>query len=543
MPAATGSPDRFLERMTDAFIALDREWRVVYINSAAMGLNTRPRPDVIGRSHWDEWPMTVGSEVERQYRLAMSTQRPVHFEHHYVLPGQDFWHSIHAYPDETGLSIFFRDITVEKRAEELAQALGRAGSRFAATLDLKSTLDIVAEMALPCLGQWGCVYLVDEGWRVTASAVASPDAREHELLRRIVNQLPITATDERLPFNRAMHSGAPVLLSALDDAFFAALGSQPVEDFLRALDAQSLLCAPLVAHGRTIGGITFGTSHGRRSHDERDVDGAREVAFLAGLAVDSARLFEAERRARHDAEEAKRLAEEANRGKVEFLRAISHELRTPLNAIGGYAQMLRMGLRGELTAQQRSDVERIERNHLQVARLIDDLMSFARLETGRVDFDIAPVPVAFVLGGLEAFVAPSGMRGGRALLIGACPRDVVVRADEAKMTQVLSNLVSNAMKHTPPGTTIEVFCEAPPGDNVVYVRVRDTGPGIPRDKQKSIFAPFVQLDKSLTRRVEGLGLGLAIARDLARGMGGDLTVDSQLGQGATFTLSLPRARA
>jgi PAS domain S-box-containing protein len=540
MEVSRGLADRLLERMTDAFIALDRDWRVVYMNSAAMGLNARPRPDVIGRSHWDEWPQTLGSEVERQYRLAMSTQRPVHFEHHYVLPGEDFWHSIHAYPDETGLSIFFRDISEQKRADELSRALGNAGSRFAATLDLTSTLEIVAEMALPCLGQWACVYLVNEDWRVTSVEVAALDERERVLLRRIVDQLPVSPANDALPFNRAMRTGEPQLLRGVSDEFYAMLESQPLEDFMRALDPQSLLCAALVAHGRTIGGVTFGTSRGSRPHDERDIAGAREVAFLGALALDGARSFDAERRARRDAEDARRLAEDANRSKVELLRAISHELRTPLNAIGGYAQMLRMGLRGDLTEQQRSDVERIERNHVQISRLTDDLLSFARLETGRVDFDLVPVRVNLVLGGLEGLVTPSGMRGGRALVITECGDDVIVRADEGKMTQVLVNLISNALKHTPPGTPIEISCDAAARDERVHIRVRDSGPGIPREKQKSIFEPFVQLENTLTRRVEGLGLGLAIARDLARGMGGDLAVDSQRGQGATFIFSLPR---
>src|SRR2546423_4005245 len=145
--------DSILERMTDAFLALDREWRIVYMNSAAMGLNARPRPDVIGRSHWEEWPHTVGTELERQYRLAMKAQRPVHFEHHYTLPGNDYWHSIHAYPDANGLSIFYRDITEQKRTEAVATLLASAGSRFAAMIDPRAALRAVAETALPLLGQ------------------------------------------------------------------------------------------------------------------------------------------------------------------------------------------------------------------------------------------------------------------------------------------------------------------------------------------------------------------------------------------------------
>ena len=537
---ARGLGDHLFERMTDAFIALDEEWRVVYMNSAAMGLNAKPRPDVIGRSHWEEWPHTLGSEVERQYRLAMQTQRPVHFEYHYTLPGQDFWHAIHAYPDANGLSIFYRDITEQKRKDEFAKLLADAGSRLAATLDKRSTLRTVAEMALPLLGDWCCVYLVDETWRVTDVDAAATDERRLSVLRQVVSQLPVSAADSRLPFNRAMHDDAPVLLAPLDESFYAMLGDPALEDFVRALAPQSLLCVPLTARDRTIGGITFGTSQGHRPHDQRDVLAAQELALPAALALDSAHLFEAERRARREADDARQRAEDANRSKVEFLRAISHELRTPLNAMGGYAQLLLMGVHGELTPQQRSDVERIERNHHHVTHLISDVLSFVRLEAGRMEFDSKRVLVNDLLRDLEGFVTPKIGEQTHHLTVHECAPDVAVWADAAKATQILVNLIANAVKHTPPDTAIEVRCQEGQGDDPVRISVRDTGPGIAHDKQEAIFEPFVQLGRRLSRPVEGLGLGLAIARDLARAMGGDLSVQSEVGLGATFTLTLPR---
>ncbi len=528
----------FLERITDAFIALDRDWRIVYMNSAAMGLNAKPRPDVIGRSHWEEWPHTVGSEVERQYRLAMETQKPVHFEHHYRVPGHDYWHSIHAYPDANGLSIFYRDITDEKRTEELARLLATAGSQFAGTLDQRSTLRIVAEMPLPLLGQWSCVYLVDELWQVTDVRCAAVDDQQLALLRRVVAQLPISAADTRIPFNRPMHTGEAVLVSPVDAAFYDTFADEALRDFMRALEPQSILVVALVARGRTIGGMTLGTSQGNRVHGEFDVQAAREVALPAAMALDSARLFEAERQARRDAEDARKRAEHANRSKAEFLRAMSHELRTPLNAVGGYAQLLRMGLRGEVTEPQRADLERIERNVAHVNRLLADVLSFARLEAGRMEIDSRRVLVKNLLEELDAFVAPQATQGGHHLAIRTCGEEVAVWADPAKLMQILVNLVGNALKHTPAGTTIEVFCDSDAVE--AHIRVRDNGAGIARELQQTIFEPFVQIGRQLNRPVEGLGLGLAIARDLAREMSGELTVESAPGQGATFTLSLPR---
>ena len=535
--------EELLERMTDAFISLDREWRVVYMNGAARRLNARPGPNVIGRSHWEEWPMTVGTEVERQYRHAMAKQQPVHFEFHYVLPdGFDFWHAIHAYPGENGLSIFYRDITAQKRADQVAELLAKAGTQFASTLDQSSTLRIVAEMGLPLLGQFAVVYLVEDGWRVRQVSMAAPDPTVRSMLRQVVAQLPLQAIDTRLPFNAAMQKGEPVLLSPVTETFYAQLGdNDTLRDFMRALAPQSLLCMPLIARGRTIGGITYGTMKGNRAHDEHDVVAAIELAVPAALALDNARLYEAERRARRSAEDARRRAEEANHSKVDFIRAMSHELRTPLNAIAGYVQLLRMGVRGTLNDQQTADLERIERNQLHLTHLINDVTSFARLEAGRVHFDCRRVPVADLMAGLETFVAPQIAAADRAFRVKPPRKDTAVWADPDKATQILVNLMSNALKHTPRGTAIEVLCdEARLLDETVQVSVRDAGPGIPSDKHEAIFEPFVQGQRTLSNPVEGLGLGLAIARALARGMHGDLTVQSEPGRGATFTLSLPR---
>jgi PAS domain S-box-containing protein len=278
------------------------------------------------------------------------------------------------------------------------------------------------------------------------------------------------------------------------------------------------------------------------------VRGARgQVIGVFNFAVDVTDQVLARREVeRHlaDAEAARREAEAANRAKSEFLAVMSHELRTPLNAIGGYAELIELGIRGPVTAQQREDLGRIQRSQRHLLGLVNEVLNYARLETGVVQYEIRDVRVCDAVTEAEGLILPQARARKLALSVADCPGTLAVRADPEKLRQVLVNLLSNAVKFTNardglPGR-VEVTCEAGP-DGRVHVRVRDTGIGIAADKLAMIFEPFVQVRADLTRTAEGTGLGLAISRDLARGMGGDLTVESTPGAGSTFTLALPAA--
>ena len=243
-----------------------------------------------------------------------------------------------------------------------------------------------------------------------------------------------------------------------------------------------------------------------------------------------AQAVELERRTRE--------AEVANRSKSDFLAAMSHELRTPLNAISGYAELMQAGVGGPLTARQREQLARIQHSQRHLLSLINDILNFSRIEAGKVAYDITLVELQPLIDSVAPMIDPQAIQKGITLTFEPCARDVTLYADRMKLEQILLNLLSNAVKFTPEGGAITVACDA--DEAAARVRVRDTGIGIPEDKIESIFAPFMQVGRSLASPKEGTGLGLAISRDLATAMRGSLTVESREGEGSTFTLTIPR---
>ena len=232
-------------------------------------------------------------------------------------------------------------------------------------------------------------------------------------------------------------------------------------------------------------------------------------------------------------------AARANLAKSEFVGVMSHELRTPLNAIAGYSELLETGVYGALTPQQNDIVGRIHKSEGHLLALVDEVLGFARAEKGQVTVTTGKVPVADALDAAERlietehshkhFVVKRDLDGGA----------LAVQADPQSLQQILTSLLSNASKHTKDGGIITLGAE--PHGKKVRIWVKDTGVGIPEDQIKNVFEPFFQTNHGTTRRSAGIGLGLTIARDLARRMDGDVTIASTLGTGTTASVVLPAA--
>ena len=275
--------------------------------------------------------------------------------------------------------------------------------------------------------------------------------------------------------------------------------------------------------------------HLARAVAQRGEDGGILRWFGSNTDIEDRRQAEAE------LERLTREATEANRAKSDFLAAMSHELRTPLNAIGGYAQLIELGVRGPVTEEQRIDLSKIQRSKNHLDALVSDVLNFAKAGAGRIDVRLERITLARTLDAVLEMIAPQAEQKELRVVAPSIASDVCAMAAEDRTRQILLNLFANALKFTPPGGTISLEVGGSPSD--VWIAVSDTGIGVPASEIERIFEPFVQAERALRTKDQGVGLGLAISRQLARAMGGDLRVVSEVGKGSTFTLTLPRCRS
>jgi signal transduction histidine kinase len=287
-----------------------------------------------------------------------------------------------------------------------------------------------------------------------------------------------------------------------------------------SLEVSSYLVVPLVARDRAVGALSLVRAEERYADD--DLDLMAELGRRAALAIDNALLYEQ--------------ARSADRAKANFLAVMSHEFRTPLSAILGYADILTARVHGELTAKQANHVERVKASVRHLSHLVDEILSYASMEAGRERVRPERLELVALAADVAGIMEPIAEAAGLELRSALPPNPVELVTDGSKVRQILINLLSNAIKYTQSGH-VELVVEVRGGG--VICRVSDSGPGIPAEHLEDVFEPFWQVERSDRRRVTGTGLGLAVARRLARLLGGEVRVASEVGEGSTFTLELP----
>jgi len=492
------------------------------------GLN----PDhAIGKNVWEFMPFLVGTVAHSESLRAMSDRITTSWEESYPF---DIRLRGRAFPtSDGGVAIVAQNISEEWKSERARQ---EAADRTATLL--KTTAGLAGTFTLDNLAQ---LILSDGAAALNARAgivgILRPDGEQVDIIASAgyedglvdpFRSFPITA---HYPLADSIRTGKPLVLK---DSVQRGELYPELAEFAERVGAGAAAAIPLIVGDHVIGGIGFHFAPGVPLED-KDLEFINALAQQFAQAAERARLYEAETSARLE-------AEEANRAKTEFLTMMSHELRTPLNAIGGYADLIQAGIRGPVTEEQITDLERIKRSQRHLLSLINDVLNFAKLQAGTVAVLKTELDFAELVAGIEALVTPQLLEKHLDYrYIPIKDTDCMAVGDPEKVEQILLNLLSNAIKFTEKGDMIEVSVDCE--DDWVLARVRDTGSGIAPDKIDAVFEPFVQLNRTKTSGNGGTGLGLSISRDLARLMSGDLTLTSDPGTGSTFSLRLPRAAA
>jgi K+-sensing histidine kinase KdpD len=425
-----------------------------------------------------------------------------------------------------------QDVTERRRALEAQVLLSEASETLAASLDYEQTLTTLANLVVRGYADWCSIAIGDETGRYSNLAVAHRDPERVQWAEEYTRMHP-PRFDTPTGVPNVLRTGRSEFYPEITrELLLASVQSAEEMRVIDELQMRSVMVVPMVARGRTIGVITLIGTESRPPFTPDDVRLAEQLASHAAIAIDNARLFEESRAARAE-------AEAANRAKAQFLAAMSHELRTPLNAIAGYAELIELEVLGPVTTKQRDAIDRVQRSGRHLSGLVDQVLSFARVEAGKIEFLLASVPVNEAVHKVADMIAPQAAGKSIRYQFDGCAADIAVLADRDRLDQIVLNLLGNAVKFTRAGGAVRVtvVCDL----ISVTINVIDTGPGVPLDKREAIVQPFVQLVSSPGATAPGVGLGLAISRDLARAMGGDISVSTNVGAGAVFTVRLPRS--
>ena len=426
---------------------------------------------------------------------------------------------------ELAISIW-HDVTAERQQEQQAKYLAEATAALGTSLDRREMLVTLAESLVPGLADWCSIHLAEDG-QVKCLAVAHTDHGQVAAIEEYFRRFPHPS--ERGFLVRVLRTGASEIANDIPEATLADAAQDPVRlTLLRKLGLRSILIAPIHLRGRVLGAICFVHGGSNRAYDWTQVALAEELGRRAGVAIENAQLYA-------DAQRAVLAAEQASRAKDEFLATVSHELRTPLSAILGWSQILK----DRVTDQAlKKPLEVVYRNALAQVRIIDDILEVSRIITGKFRIDPKPTDlVAITRDAIEA-VRPSADAKQIEIRFHTQTTYRLLVADPDRLQQVIWNLLTNAVKFTPAGGKIDVD-ERQEG-SALLLSVADTGGGLAEEVLPHVFDRFWQADSSATRRVGGLGLGLALVRHIVELHGGTVAAHSAgLGQGSTFTIRLP----
>jgi PAS domain S-box-containing protein len=417
---------------------------------------------------------------------------------------------------------FSRDITARKRAEESLRFLAEASTILASSLDYEATLSSVVKLAVPNIADWAACDMLTPDGRLQSIAIAHVDGAKAERARELFERCPPSMDAARGVAN-VIRTGKTEHVRDITDVVLEANFEDAADlAFARSLGLRSSICVPLAVRGRVVGAFTLAWTQPGRHYTAEDAGLVEDLARRAGLAIENAVHYKA--------------AADASAAKDEFLAVVSHELRTPLNAILGWVHMLRDDAVPE---DRRSHaLETIERNARAQNQLIEDLLDVSRIVSGKLRLDVSPVDLQSVVERAIETVRPAASAKNISLESTLDPDASPVMGDADRLQQVVWNLLSNAVKFSPKDSDVQVVLYR--RESNVELVVRDHGQGIDPLFLPHVFERFRQADAGAARGKGGLGLGLAIVRNLVELHGGSIRAESGgRGRGASFTVSLP----
>jgi PAS domain S-box-containing protein len=529
--------DAIISISADAIISIDEDQRIIRFNHGAEQIFGYTPDQVIGR----EIDMLIPDRFRKLHSTHVRNFREGAVEARRMgerrqisglrKNGQEF-------PAEASISrtrldgrmiftVVLRDVTERIRTEQAQRFLAQAGALLASSLDLNTTLESVAGLALPTLGDWCVIYLVAGDQSVQLAFTAHTDGAMADELRRLrARAVQLNPSD---PLARALKSGDAIVVHDLDRETLSRMANADAQhDLLRSLDPGSLLAVPLKARDRIFGALAFFFEKSARLHDEDDLELAQELARRAALALDNARLYER--------------AQAAHAARDDVLAVVSHDLGNPLAAIRIGASVLAKQLpQGENNERLSKQIENIRTSALQMERLLRDLLQVKQIEAGYLTLEKERLSVRSLLSEAIDQLRPLADAKEQTISMSADAAAGYINADRERLLQVLSNLVGNAVKFTPAGG--EISLRAHRENDSIIISVSDSGPGIPQEHLPHVFDRFYRVDPSRSRVQGGSGIGLAIARSLVTAQGGSIEVESAgPNQGSRFSFTLPIAR-
>lgn len=503
-----------LGSITDGFLAFDRQWRFTYLNQEGSRTLGRSPEELLGKHVWAEFPELADTEFGQLYQRAVAEGVPLELEGYYA--PFDSWFSVRAYPSSVGLSLYFRNINDRKRAEAKIALLNR---------DLQNRVN------------------------------------ELQTLFEVIPIGILITDDPTFKQIRSNPAFAQILGIAADNASWTPPQGTPLPSYKIFSHGKELTPEETPLRRAAIEGLEIkGTEVDILRGDGAlfnlygytsplfDEQGCVRGAVGAFLDITDRKQSEAEREHLLEREQtARKQAEAANRIKDEFLAVLSHELRTPLNPILGWTRLLRAG---KLNAQKTAmALETIERNAKLQTQLIEDLLDVSRILRGKLSLNMAPVDLPLIIEAAIETVRLAAEAKAICIHMVLNPIAEQVLGDSARLQQVVWNLLSNAVKFTPEGGQIDICLERVDREDrrissasysYAQIQVSDTGKGISPDFLPYVFDYFRQADATTTRQFGGLGLGLAIVRQLVELHGGTVQATSPgEDQGTTFTVKLP----